>query len=202
MTSDPGDCTVGQHVRGARLLKSLTLRQLADLAECSESLLSKVENGHASPSLAMLQRIARALEVPVASLVTPIDPLHVARRADERMAIRIDAAGSCVEALVPDDGEHLLEAHLHTLLPGAGSGAEPIAHQGEEVGYVIEGRLELIVGSRTYVLNAGDSFNFRSEIPHRYRNPGRKPVRVLWVSTPSRRSNHPGARVRARRKRA
>jgi transcriptional regulator with XRE-family HTH domain len=184
---------VGSSIRSTRLLRSLTLRDLADRANCSESLISKIENDRTSPSLSTLQRIARALDVTIASLVSPIDRLRVVSPAGQREVVPIDGLGSRVERLVPADAEHMLEAHLHVLQPGGGSEGA-IVHHGEEVGYVVEGRLELTVGAETFQLKAGDSFNFRSEIAHSYRNPGRGPARIVWVSTPSRQLGRPGRR--------
>ncbi len=80
------------------------------------------------------------------------------------------------------DGQSL-EGNIHVVSPGATNGGE-INHIGEEVGYVLEGEFELTVGSTTYHLKAGDSFFFRSELPHSYRNPGEAAARVLWVNSP------------------
>jgi transcriptional regulator with XRE-family HTH domain len=104
-----------------------------------------------------------------------------------------------VGALVPPGRSHLLEANLHTLAPGAGSRGT-LSHVGEEVGYVLEGRFELRVGDAVFQLRAGDSFTFRSEDPHSYRNPGRTTTRVLWASTPSRSATVAAQRQAARRK--
>ncbi|WP_416881589.1 helix-turn-helix domain-containing protein [Marivita sp.] len=73
----------GHRIRHARLMKGYTLRQLADLVECSESMISKLENSRLSPSLAMLHRLADALETTVPDLLildeedTDADPVTV-----------------------------------------------------------------------------------------------------------------------------
>jgi transcriptional regulator with XRE-family HTH domain len=185
--------TIGGSVRSARLLKNLTLRELAELAGCSESLLSKVENGLTSPSILMLQRIARGLNVVLAALVTPMDHIRPILREGDRIRIPTDTRGSYVETLVSPDGEHMLEGHIHNLAPGAGP-IQDLAHHGEEVGYVIQGRLRLFIGIEVFDLKAGDSFNFRSEITHRYSNNGKGFARIMWVSTPSRQMSRPGNR--------
>jgi quercetin dioxygenase-like cupin family protein len=59
-----------------------------------------------------------------------------------------------------------------------------LTHEGEEVGYVLSGTFELTVSGVQYILSSGDSFVYRSEEPHSYRNPGAETARVLWVSTP------------------
>ena len=177
--------SLGSSIRSTRILKGLKLRELAELASCSESMLSKLENGHANPSLAVLHRIADGLQVSLATLLSPVDHTRIVARAGKRAVVRIDSIGSRAERLIPSGQGHLLEGHLHVLAPGAGSDGA-LAHEGEEVGYVISGRLRLMVGSETFDLRAGDSFAFRSEIQHRYVNPGSTRTRVIWVSTPSR----------------
>lgn len=176
---------LGSSIRSTRILKGLKLRELATLANCSESMLSKLENGRANPSLGVLQRIADGLQVSVATLLAPVDHTRIVARPGERAVVRIDGLGSRAERLIPGGQGHLLEGHLHVLAPGAGSEGG-VAHEGEEVGYVISGRLRLMLGRETFELSAGDSFAFRSEIEHRYVNPGKTRTRVIWVSTPSR----------------
>ena len=63
-------------------------------------------------------------------------------------------------------------------------GRGALSHSGEEAGVVIRGRLELWVDGRTVTLEAGDSFGFKSELPHRYRNPGPDETEVIWAITP------------------
>lgn len=183
---------LGSTIRSTRKLKGLKLREIADRVGCSESLLSKIENGKASPSLAVLGRIAQSLQLAVSDLFFPIDLRQVVSRKGARRAVRLHGVGSSVERLVPADGEHLLEGNLHILAPGAGSHGR-LSHEGEEVGYVVAGQFELLLGNEVITLQAGDSFNFRSVIEHAYRNPGTTVARIIWVSTPSR-SGSPGRR--------
>lgn len=195
----PDATALGASIRSTRMLKGLTLRDMALQIGCSESLLSKIENARVSPTIAVLGKIAQSLQVPVAALFSPIDHRHIVSRAGERTVMPLHGSGSQVERLVRPDGGHLLEGNLHTLAPGSGSGGS-LWHEGEEVGYVIAGKFELTVGHEVFLLGPGDSFNFRSEIDHSYRNPGTLPARILWVSTPSRGAGIEGRR-RARRER-
>ena len=178
------EAALGGNVRSTRIIKGLKLRDLADRVGCSESLLSKIENGRASPSVTMLHRIAASLDVTVPALFAARAAGEgMVGRNGERPSTRIDAKGSRLERLVPTGTGHRLEGNLHILAPGAGS-AGTLAHEGEEVGFVLTGQLELVVDGEPHRLLAGDSFVFRSELPHSYRNPGRTETRVVWVSTP------------------
>lgn len=174
---------LGVRLRHARLVAGLTLLQLAKKASCSESLISKLENGSASPSLAMLHRLAVALGTNIAELTSeetaPGGPI---RRRGERPVIR--AGDIALERLVLPTRGGLLQANIHILEQGASSDGT-IVHAGEEVGYVLEGSIELRLDEERYLLGEGDAFTFPSHVPHGYRNAGPGVARVLWVNSPA-----------------
>jgi transcriptional regulator with XRE-family HTH domain len=175
---------VGGKLKHARLLKGMTLKQVSEAARCSESLLSKIENGRAYPSLPTLHRIAVCLETNVASLLASGgDASAIVFHPSERLAAALDADGIRLERLFPHQEGNLLESTIHLIDPGA-SNEGGIVHQGEELGYVLEGEIELIVDGKVYLAPSGASFHFRSEVPHGYRNATERPAKVLWVSTP------------------
>ena len=179
---------LGVKLRHARKLKRLRLKDVAVEVGCSESLLSKIECDKTNPSLRTLHRIVTVLDTSIASLFADPAATNVTLyRSGERPVIVIDAADGPnsirLERMTPYSEGQSLEGNIHVISPGATNGGE-INHVGEEVGYVLEGEFELTVGTTTYQLRAGDSFFFRSELPHAYRNPGEVPARILWVNTP------------------
>lgn len=183
-TPPPDDLQVGRRLRQARRVKGLRLKQLADAVGCSESLLSKIENDKARPSLQMLHNIVGHLGITIGSLFTERDPHDsIVKHPGERAIIRMDSDGVRLECLVPEGGSKTLYGSIHIVEPGSGS-AGAISHEGEEVGYVLEGMLELTVGDQSHVLRVGDSFFFESHMPHSYRNPGPSTTKVLWVNSP------------------
>lgn len=72
-----------------------------------------------------------------------------------------------------------------TYPPGTDTGDEMYAHEGEEAGMLVEGRLELTVGNDVYILEPGDSYYFESSRPHRFRNPFDLPARLISATTPA-----------------
>lgn len=185
------DLQIGAKLRHARKIQGLRLIDLAKTIGCSESLLSKVENDQVKPSLKMLHRLASELNTSIGALFTGASDDHrIVLRRSERPVIRTsaigrpDSAGVHLECLIPDPANRLLYGSIHIVEPGGESGGL-IEHKGEEVGYVLEGELELIVDGTSYHLQAGDSFFFDSNLTHGYRNPGRVTTRVVWVNTPS-----------------
>lgn len=175
---------IGRSIKSLRHIKGFTLKDLAEKTNCSESLISKIENGKAQPSLTMLHRIVHSLDITISVLFEESQADRgVVTRAGDRSTFNMDKQGSRLERLVPPNLGHLLEGNLHILAPGGGSEGI-LMHEGEEVGFVLEGEFELMVENVTYILKSGDSFVYRSELPHSYRNPGKTRTKVLWVSTP------------------
>lgn len=179
----PSTSSLGVHLRHARLVAGLTMLQLAQKAKCSESLISKIERGLATPSLAMLHRLSAALDTNISALISDEAPTAgPILRQGERPVIQ--AGGIALERLVLPTRGGLLQANIHIVSPGAASDGL-IEHTGEEVGYVLEGTLELSLAEERYIVGEGDAFTFPSHIPHGYRNVGTGIVRVLWVNSPA-----------------
>jgi transcriptional regulator with XRE-family HTH domain len=173
---------LGMRLRHARRVADLTLVQLAQKAQCSESLISKIENGSATPSLASLHRMAVALNTNIAALTSPVSsPPGPVMRRGQRPVI---AGSITLERITLPADNGLLQANIHIIEPGVATDGT-IEHIGEEVGYVLEGSVELQLGDERYLLHAGDSFNFASDVPHGYRNGGEVVAKILWINTPA-----------------
>ena len=182
------DLQIGGRLKHARLLAGILMRELAVKVGCTESMVSKIESGRVVPSLPMLQRLVEALDRDLASFFgsDPNSPGMI-QRAGQRLVAHTDPIrqGSRVsyERLVPFGAGNLLEGNIHVIEPD-GAKHDPITHQGETLGYVIEGQLELTIDETRYTLGAGDSFFFKNHLTNRYSNPGPGAARVLWVNTP------------------
>lgn len=179
---------LGARLRHARLMNRMRLEDLAGKAGCSPSMVSKIENDRVSPSLTTLHRLCQALQINVASLFgRPQSELRTVSRPGERPVIgnreSSSSRGVKAEVLVPHAEGRLLEGFIVIFDPGAGTDGT-LHHGGEEVGYVLEGQLELTVAGETNRLGPGDSFYFRSDLEHAYRNPGRTVTRVVWINSP------------------
>lgn len=175
---------LGVRIRHARRVVHMTLTQVAAKAGCSESLISKIENGQATPSLSMLHRIAVALDTNIAALTTEDAPLDSPVLRPGKRPVIQTGGGIALERLVLAKRGGLLQANIHIVQPGVETDGQ-IVHAGEEVGYLLEGRIELLLGDESYVIQAGDAFTFSSQIPHGYRNTGSDVAKILWVNTPA-----------------
>lgn len=181
---------IGGRLRHARLMKGMSLKDVASGVGVSESFVSKLENDKVQPSLAVLHRLVAFLGLNVAAMFNheteeggPLMVMREGQRPTIATRLRQNADGVMLERLIPQMRNSLLQVNIHQVEPGGGSHGL-ISHVGEEMGYVLEGVLDLTVGAQTCRLNRGDSFFFPSEEPHGYANPGKEVARILWVNTP------------------
>lgn len=178
---------VGSEIKLLRRLRKITLARLSAATTLSTGYLSQIERGISTPSIKALHDISAALGVSIGWFFSDTDPGpaeerdYVVRKDHRR---RISHGGGISDYLLTPSLKSDLEVLLSTFSPGSSSGDEPYTHVGEEAGVVLSGALEIWIGDRFFRLSEGDSFNFKSTIPHRYRNPGDIDAVVVWVVTP------------------
>ena len=175
---------LGPRIRALRQARNITRRELAARAGVTESFLSQVEREVTSPSIASVQRIARALDLAIAELFIESVPSGRVVRRSERRRIAYPGLGA-VDEFLTSDMNGRLQVIVSTIEPGGGTGDEPYAHESdEEVVIVLAGRLELWVADEHHLLEEGDSITYSSRLPHRNVNPGEGPAVVLFCVTP------------------
>ena len=151
----------------------------------TESFLSQVERDVTSPSIATVQRIARALDLSIAQLFAeePRTGRVVRREARRRVAY---PGLRAVDEFLTSNIAGRLQVILSTIEPGGGTGEEPYTHDSdEEVVIILAGVLDLWVGDEHYVLRDGDAITFPSRLPHWNMNRGTEPATVLFCVTPA-----------------
>jgi XRE family transcriptional regulator, regulator of sulfur utilization len=176
---------VGDHLRDVRTRHGFSVRALAARAGCSPSFISQVEHGQASPSIASLERLVQALGMTLGDFFQANTPPALVR-SHERVALTDSKSGAQIEALTPAGALHALEPLLITLEPGGQSGSQPRARGGDEFAFVCEGDVQLTLGEAAHRLTGGDAATYSGETPHRWKNIGREPARIVVVSARAR----------------
>jgi transcriptional regulator with XRE-family HTH domain len=177
--------SIGREVRAFREKLGLTIAELAKGTGISAGMLSKIENGTTSPSLASLQALSRVLHVPVTALFRSYEESHQASfvKAGEGLTIerRGTRAGHQYQLLGhTPHGSLAVEPYLITLTEQ--SDVFPIfQHAGLEFLYILEGEVIYRHGSKTYSLTPGDSLFFDSAAPHGPDELKVLPIRFLSV---------------------
>ncbi len=179
------EAALGQVVREFRKRALLGISELARRARLSPGMVSKIENGAISPSLASIRALARALQVPVTSLFREFDEVTDATfvRAGEGTLVHRDGLSIAHEYRVLGQTTAkgiAVEPYLMTYTEG--SRVVPFLHRsGTQFVYVLEGRLNYRHGNKTFLMSEGDSLLFQADVPHGPEELLTTPVRYLSV---------------------
>lgn len=176
--------SIGPRVRALRDAMDLSLRDLADRSGVSAPMLSQVERGETSPTLAVAARIAAGLELRLSQLLRLDEggTVTVVRAGEGR---RHGAGGHAYEILTPSLPGQRSELARHTLAPGASTGGpdDPPRHEpgARESALVQAGTLVLHIDAERHELRAGDCVTFDADLPHHFENPGKEEAVLLAV---------------------
>lgn len=172
--------SLGTRIRVTRNQKGITLQEIADRTGLSKGFICQLENDKSSPSLHALEKIAGALNVPMAYLfLTPEEQIHVVR-AGERQECQYGPDHLRVQLLSAN--RRVLKMIVVEFPPNTATGGDSHAHDGEECHYVLEGTIRASQGDQQVVLTVGDSFHWNGFLPHRIENLGTSLARVLCVT--------------------
>jgi transcriptional regulator with XRE-family HTH domain len=175
---------IGTRVKELRARQQLSLRELASRANVSAAMISEIERGKKTPTIAVLSALATGLAVPTSYLFekdVPVTRLSVTRRDDHR-TVQIAPGMYNVVLGHPLDGSnvHFVRLEITKKAPVAPPTA-PHPPGSIERAHVVSGRVELTVEDETVELSSGDSCAFRADRPHLYRNIGQGAAKVYLV---------------------
>ena len=171
-----GSRGIGPRVRALREHMGLSLRELAARTGVSAPMLSQVERGDTSPTLAVAGRIAAGLDLTLSQLLRldEGEAVAVVRRADRRTG-GPNGEGHRYEIVTPPGPGQRAEVSVHELAPGAATGgpADPPMHEpgSRETALVTGGSVRLLIDDAAYELAEGDAVTFDADLPHQFENP-------------------------------
>jgi len=179
---------ISSRIRRVRLQRGLSMEALAKRAGFTKSYVSQIENQKREPTIGTLVTLAHALGVNVFSIIggeklpeEEATPAIV--RAGERRQVSVPSKASNItyESINYKRQDRLMDAYI--LTPPKEFSDKPMAHEGEELLFVLEGTEELVYNGRSYVLKEGDCCYFDSSSPHYGRSLGEKGSKILVVFT-------------------
>ena len=177
---------IGPRVRALREAMSLSLRDLADRCGVSAPMLSQVERGETSPTLAVAQRIAAGLDLSLSQLLRLDEPSTVTIvRAGEGRRGGGARSGHEFEVLTAPLPGQRAELSRHVLHPGATTGGpgDPPMHEpgSREIALVEAGPVELVIDGERFELQSGDCVTFDADLTHHFENHGTSDAALLAV---------------------
>lgn len=179
---------LGQTVMSYRKKNGMTIREFADCAGISTSLISQIERGQANPSLSVLELIAQALNVPLFTLfINDIDTNSlISKKQDRKKIYRENNDHIVYDVLTPD----FMKAHIELLMMDLNAHASTTeSHYShidkEEIAVVMKGQAYVELEGVQYFLDEGDVVRIPPNVRHRFLNKSDQPNHILFVLTPS-----------------
>ncbi len=178
------DQKLGLRLRALRERAGLSQRALAKKAGVTNASISLVEAGKMNPSVSALRRIVTAIPVSMSEFFSfEPEPERKIFYAAEELP-ELGKSGVSLKQV----GHNLIGRAMmilsETYAVGSDTGRALYGHEGEEGGVVISGRIEITVGEERKILGPGDAYYFDSRLPHRFRQVGPEPCRVVSAATP------------------
>ena len=175
---------LGGRLRALRTARRLTLEQLSAMAGVSKAMLSQIEQDKVNPTVAVMLKIATALELSISDLVDAPNRSNIIRiipSSDERYTF--PTGPDCtIRTLSPLNMEKNIEFYRLTLEHGASLESEPHYPGTEEFLFVSKGRLRVQTGAQHAEVGRGDSIHYRADVPHCIANIGRGRVEAYMIA--------------------
>lgn len=172
---------LGTKLKEMRLRKNLTQEELADRCELTKGYISQLENDLTSPSIATLIDLLNALGSNLSDFFHEEPEEKIVYSESEY--IEKQSEGMIWNWVIPNAQKNMMEPVLIELAPGAMTNPD-FPHEGEEFGYVLEGRIAVVISDRIKIAKKGESFYFTASKEHYIVNKGKGKAKFLWVSTP------------------
>ena len=180
----------GTKLREIREKKGYTLKQVAQSAGVSESLVSQIERNKVSPAIDTLLTLASVLDVNLEYLFEEYNrqkPITIIHEGERRELYEDDVRMEELIKTRQQNSEHSMESYMLTIPVGSSTHRGNYGHIGHEFGVILEGKGIMHYESKQYELREGDSVSFAAGSPHMLENSGDIPLKALWVVTPAQR---------------
>lgn len=172
---------IGNKIKQLRQQLNLSQSELADRCELTKGYISQLENDLTSPSIATLIDILSALGTNLSEFFKKEDDDRVVFSENDFIEKHED--GMILKWIIPNAQKNEMEPVYVELLPGA-STAVDFPHEGEEFGYVLEGKLSVLLDNHNYICKKGETFYYAANKPHHIKNVGKNTAKFIWISTP------------------
>lgn len=184
MKNDILDLGLGKKIQNYRLNKKLTIKELSEKIGMTSSMLSQIERDLVNPSIATLRAISRALDVPLFMFFKEEGNEELVVRANSRKSIGLPENNEVRYELLTPNTQGNIEFCMMNIPSKTFTEDVGQSHQGEEVAFILQGRVKVILRNREYVLNEGDSIRIPALTEHRWLNDDKEEAKVIFAINP------------------
>lgn len=178
---------IGKKLKAIRLKNNLTIQTVSERAHVSANMISRIERGLTTPSVEILLRLGAVFDKSINYFVEEIETTHeiVYSKPGERSPTVFDDERNLrTESFTAGLRDPQFSSFFCVIEPHGTSGDADMFHPGDELLYVLKGRLEITIAGETFLINEGESISFKSHLPHRWVNVAGEETHVMWVLSP------------------
>ncbi len=177
---------LGLRLKEFRTKQGLSQTELSKLVGVTPSNISQVESNLIYPSLPALLKIAEVLAVDISSFFqesTDVKNRVIFPSGESKDVKFPNLPQDSIQGhlLTPVDFEPKAEPYLIEIQPNKTLPSHFFIHKGEEIGYLLSGKLQLKLGKAVYTVRARDTIYLTTEMPSQWKNPGPGLARLLWM---------------------
>ena len=174
---------IGEKIKRLRKANNLTQEELANRAYLTKGFISQLERDLTSPSIVTLKGILDVLGEELTDFFRDVKHESVLFDKKARVISSASTEQMQVELLVPSAQSRIMDPVLVSLEPDTSTDTH-MGHEGEEFGFLLQGRITLWVDKVAYPMRKGDCFYFASDREHRLQNPGKTTATLIWIVSP------------------
>jgi transcriptional regulator with XRE-family HTH domain len=178
---------VGKKLKAIRQKSDMTIQELAERSRVSSNMISRIERGLTIPSVEILMKLAAVFDKSINYFVEEVTTTHEIvftspGRRDQ--TVYDDESNMHTESFTSGLRDPQFMSFFCTIPKGGTSGRANMYHPGDELIFLLEGSLKVIIAGEQHTLRAGDSLSFKSHLPHRWDNVGEGDAKVIWTLSP------------------
>ncbi|WP_107850652.1 HTH-type transcriptional regulator PuuR [Oceanimonas marisflavi] len=180
-----GELAPGSRLADIRRRLGLSQRRVAELSGLTHGAICTIEQDKVSPAVSSLQKLLKVYDMSLSEFFAEPEPLARNKVViNESELVEIGSQGVSFRLVHNGNRQRALGFLIECYAPGTSTGGH-LKHQGEEVGTVLEGEIELTVGGEHYHLSAGQSYVIDTGLPHTFTNSSDRECRIISAHTPA-----------------
>lgn len=177
---------IGDIIKRFRKAYKWSRKELAKAAGISPAAIYKIETNQMIPTVVTLIKIAKALKKNIQEILSiDLQDSYAVIKKNQRLKFNSPEFPVTLNRISGDLNGRKIEAGIIRLKKGAGVSKKPMRHEGEELHFVLKGKILYYINNEEFLLKKGDSIHFYSSNPHNMKNTEEGEAEVLVVVTPS-----------------
>lgn len=172
---------IGAKIKNLRTINGLTQEELADRCELTKGFISQLENNNNEPSISTLHDILTALGTNLKEFFSDDEEEQVVFTKDDYFSTDYDDYS--ITWLVPNSQKNEMEPIFVEIKPGCCL-TKDMPHEGQEFGYVLKGKVIVVVGNKSYTVRKNETFYYDTNKVHYIKNNSSEIAKIIWISCP------------------